>query len=181
MLAELAATWRRTPIALVALVLALATFGAVIAPQIVSLPMPISGAEGHHWRQAFTYGVAWNFAHTTWDVLHPRMFVELARSNVIPMEAPLYPFLASLPMRVFADSVVAPRALSLFGLVGFFYALRNGFAVGDRVSAESLASMRARGARVLVHYGEEGPPPIVGALLEAGTFWRVFCVAEAGC
>jgi hypothetical protein len=116
MLAELAAAWRRTPVALVALVLALGAFGSVLDLQLASLPMPLSGLEGHHWRQAFTYGVAWNFAHTTSDPMHPRMFVELARSNVIPMEAPLYPFLASLPMRVFADSVVAPRILSLFGL-----------------------------------------------------------------
>jgi hypothetical protein len=116
MFAELVATWRRTPVALVALVLALAALGSVLDLQIASLPLPIFGLEGHHWRQAFTYGVAWNFAHTTSDVLHPRMFVELARSNVIPMEAPLYPLLASVPMRVFSDSVVAPRVFSLFGL-----------------------------------------------------------------
>jgi len=112
----LAALWRQTPVALVALVLALVAFGAALDLQVASLPMPISRFEGHHWRQAFTFGVAWNFVHTTSDVLHPRMFVELARSNVVPMEAPLYPMLASVPMRLLDDSVVAPRLLSWFGL-----------------------------------------------------------------
>lgn len=105
------------PIAVIAAAIGALAFGRVLLAQLVSLPLPIVVYEGHNWRQAFTYGTAWNYAHTTLDVLRPRMFVELARSNVVAMEAPLYPLLASILLRVSGDSVVAPRILSWLALV----------------------------------------------------------------
>jgi hypothetical protein len=108
---------RESPVTSMAVVVGVVLFARVVALQLMSLSLPLIAFEGHHWRQAFTYGVAWNYAHTTLDVLRPRMFVELARSNVVPMEAPLYPLVSSLLLRLGGDSVVGPRLLSWLGLV----------------------------------------------------------------
>lgn len=116
-LAALRRVATESPVATLAIVLASVLFLGMELAQVPSLWLPLSAYEGHHWRQAFTYGVAWNFAHTSLDPFHPRMFVELAESNVVPMEAPLYPFIASFLLRVSNDSVVAPRVLSWFGLL----------------------------------------------------------------
>jgi hypothetical protein len=71
------------------------------------------------------------------------------------------------------------------GMIGFFYALRNGFPVSDHVSPERLATMRARGARVLVHYDYPTrtalPAMPLGPLLASGSFWRAICIADDGC
>src|SRR4051794_3749482 len=91
---EVRGAWRETPVALFVAVVGVVALGRVALAHLASLGEPLIAYEGHHWRQSFTYGVAWNFAHLSLDVLHPRMFVELTRSNIIPMEAPLYPFLA---------------------------------------------------------------------------------------
>lgn len=90
--------------------------------QLRSLALPISAADGHHWRQSFTYGVAWNYAHTTNDVLRPRMFLELQRSNIVAMEAPLYPLLSSFFLRV-SSSTVGPRLISWLSLVAIVHTL----------------------------------------------------------
>lgn len=85
--------------------------------QLWSMALPVHFSEGHNWRETFTYGVAWNWAHGAVDVLHPRMFVFHAKSNVVPMEPPLYPLVSSLLLRLTGDSVVGPRLLSFGGLV----------------------------------------------------------------
>lgn len=84
--------------------------------QLGSLGHLIYNVEGHHWRQAFTYGVAWNYAHSALDFFKPRMFLELANSNIVGMEAPIYPFLGGLLLRVFRDSPFPLRAMSLASL-----------------------------------------------------------------
>lgn len=101
-----------------ALVVAGLLFAGMVGAQLASLPLVVHFSEGHNWRETFTYGVAWNYAHgDITDVLHPRMLVFHAKSNVVPMEPPLYPWLCSLLLRVGGDSVVGPRLLSLAGLV----------------------------------------------------------------
>jgi hypothetical protein len=107
---------REAPVTALAFALACVLFGGLVVAQLASLSLPLLVFEGHHWRQSFTYGVAWNFAHATMDVLRPRMFVELGQSNVVPMEAPLYPLLASVSLRL-GDGTIGPRLLSWSGLV----------------------------------------------------------------
>lgn len=125
--------WFDCPAALAMMVAGLALFSLVMFFQLSSLGLPLTVFEGHHWRQSFTYSVAWNFVHESLDVMHPRMFVELAQaqpshphSNVVPMEAPLYPLLASVLMRALGgvagdvgggDSLIAPRIFSWLGIV----------------------------------------------------------------
>lgn len=88
--------------------------------QLLSLPLDVHWGEGHQWRETFTYGVAWNYAHGSLGLdalLHPRMFVFHAKSNIVPMEPPLYPLVSSVLMRMSGDSLVGPRLLSFAGLV----------------------------------------------------------------
>ncbi len=99
-----------------ALALGLVLFARTAVLQLLSLPLPVHFSEGHNWRETFTYGVAWNWAHGPIDVLYPRMFVFHAKSNVVPMEPPLYPLVSSLLLRASGDSVVGPRLLSFAGL-----------------------------------------------------------------
>jgi hypothetical protein len=114
---------KESPAAALAIVLASVLFLSLVLPQVSSFRLPLIGFEGHHWRQSFTYGVAWNFAHTTLDPFHPRMFVELAESNIVPMEAPLYPLVSSVLLRIGNDSVIGPRILSWLGLVATVFVL----------------------------------------------------------
>lgn len=138
---------REHPVRALAIALAVALLGGVFAVQLASLPLPLIVYEGHHWRQSFTYGVAWNFAHASLDVLHPRMFVELGESNVVPMEAPLYPLLASLFLRV-SDSTLGPRLLSWSGLVTTVFVLWRWLA-----DPRSRAAALAERAGLLVALG----------------------------
>lgn len=167
---------RDSPAALFAFVAGLVMLTAVILQQILSVPLTISVLEGHHWRQAFTYGVAWNFAHGPLDVVHPRMFVELARSgsNVIPMEAPLYPLLASFLMRAMRDSVVAPRLLSLSGLALTLFALTSWLDVQTRPRRDPGGVLADRAGLLLalalspslaVDYRSIQPEPLAAGLV----------------
>ena len=70
-------------------------------------------------------------------------------------------------------------------LVGFQYALRNGFAVSEPLSPERLDALRERGARLWLHVDrvETSNPPRVpaGRLLASGAWWHLWCVAKDGC
>lgn len=111
---------RGRPSAGVALGLGALLAARTAALQLLSLPLAIHWGEGHQWREAFTYGVAWNYAHGPLGLdalLHPRMFVFHAKSNIVPMEPPLYPLVSSVLMRLSGDSLVGPRLLSFAGLL----------------------------------------------------------------
>jgi hypothetical protein len=131
---------KKSPVTTMAALIGVFAFARVLVAQLRTLAMPLIVYEGHHWRQAFTYGVAWNYAHTTLNVLQPRMFVELASSNVVPMEAPLYPLLSSILMRLMGDSVVAPRLLSWLGLAATTIVLWKWLGYGDREGEHELAA-----------------------------------------
>ncbi len=164
------------PITTVALAAGLLLFGLVVVLQLASLPAPLVVYEGHHWRQAFTYGVAWNYAHETLDVLRPRMFVELTRSNVVPMEAPLYPLLAGLLFRVGGDSVVWPRLLSWLGLaatVGVLWSWLDDPKGSGRAHAEraGLLFALALAPIVAVDFRTIQPEPVAAGLAIASAFF----------
>jgi hypothetical protein len=131
---------RDAPVTVAAAGLAAILFVRFLVLQLATLPLPISVYEGHQWRQAFTYGVAWNLAHGGADLLHPRMFAELGRTNVVPMEAPLYPLLASVLLR-FTDSPAAARVFSWLGLVATVAVLWDWLA--DRRSVRGALADRA--------------------------------------
>lgn len=148
--------------------------------QLASLSLPIHVYEGHHWRQSFTFGVAWNFAHTTLDVLRPRMFTELQRSNVVAMEAPLYPLVASVLLRVGRDSVVGPRLVSWLSLVASAVVLFRMLGV-DRADRRDAWADRAGllvslslPAMIAVDFRSVQPEPVAAGLsmIAAGYFAR---------
>src|SRR5947207_2168422 len=80
---QFVAALRSMPVATCATLLGLALVARLAWMQLASLNLPIASVDGHHWRQSFTYGVAWNYAHTTHDILRPRMFLELKSSNIV--------------------------------------------------------------------------------------------------
>lgn len=94
-----------------------ALMGRIALIQLRCLSLPIVFEEQHNWRQGFTYSVAWNFAHSNADFFHPRWYTEGAKNNLVAMEAPIYPYLGSLAMRVFGDGVFCLRLLSWLSLV----------------------------------------------------------------
>lgn len=104
----------------VALVIGIGVLGRIVLIQLRCLPLPLVVEESHHWRQAFTYGVAWNYAHggrAGWDFFHPHWYVEGALSNLVAMEAPVYPYLGGLVMRLTGDGPFFMRLLSWLALV----------------------------------------------------------------
>ncbi len=90
---------------------------AVLAAwQLRTAFIPVVGE--HNWRQADTYSIAFNFVHESPDFFHPRIDWSRGRSGVMGMEAPIYPFLCSIAMRVFGDAPAIARLVSwvLFAL-----------------------------------------------------------------
>lgn len=113
-----ALAWARTAkVSTLGLVIGGALFLRLLAAQLSVITHPLFVREGHHWRQSFTYGVTWNFAHLTKDLFHPRMFEEFAKSNIVAMEMPIYPYLCAPFVRLFNDSVVPMRAVSWLALL----------------------------------------------------------------
>ncbi len=108
---------RSAKVTAVAFVLGVYFFGRVLVHTFSVLGHTIHVNEGHHWRQAFTYGVAWNYAHATLDFFHPRMMIELPRSNIVAMEAPIYPYISGFLLRLSHDSVWSMRFLSWLSLI----------------------------------------------------------------
>jgi hypothetical protein len=108
---------RARPVTAFAVALGVIVFGRVMVHQLSVLGQGIYQLEGHHWRQAFTYGVAWNYAHTTLDFFHPRMFHDLFKSNIVAMEAPIYPYLCGFLLRLSRDAVWPLRFVSWLSLV----------------------------------------------------------------
>jgi 4-amino-4-deoxy-L-arabinose transferase-like glycosyltransferase len=103
-----------------ALLIGILALGRIVLVQLRCLPLPLVVEEQHHWRQAFTYGVAWNFAHSHSvipDFFHPHWWVEGPVSNLVAMEAPLYPWLGGLAMKIFGDGVFFMRLVSWLSLV----------------------------------------------------------------
>src|SRR5258707_89483 len=86
-----------------ALAICAALMGRIALIQLRCLTLPIVVEEQHNWRQGFTYSVAWNYAHAHGipDFFHPRWYQETAVNNLVAMEAPIYPYLGGLVMRVF--------------------------------------------------------------------------------
>jgi hypothetical protein len=105
------------PVSTLAMILGTVLVTRLFAMQLSTIHLPIFVYDGHQWRQSFTYGVAWNYAHTTLDVLRPRMFAFAAKGNVVAMEAPLYPLIASIFLRIGNDSIIGPRLISWLALV----------------------------------------------------------------
>ncbi len=92
---------------------ALAAYVPFLAEQIrVALLPVIYGA--HSERQAATYSVAYNFAHSTWNYFLPRIDLRGPdETGIIPTEAPTYSYLCGLLMRAFGDSAAIGRLLNL--------------------------------------------------------------------
>ena len=174
----LAHTIRRAPAATLALALSTVLFAGLVVDQISSFGRPLIVWEGHHWRQSFTYGVAWNFAHASLDVLHPRMFVELASSNVVPMEAPLYPLLASVFLRLGDDSVVGPRRHAWSGLLTTVFVLarfvrddpRRPSRAGPAETAGLLVAL-GLAPMVAVDFRSIQPEPLAAGLASLAAFF----------
>lgn len=103
---------RAAKVTTLAVVVGFIVWARIIVLQVRCLPLPISSHEQHHWRQSFTYGVAWNYAHVTLDFFRPRMYLELFQSNIVAMEAPIYPYLCGLMMRVIGDGTLFPRFIA---------------------------------------------------------------------
>jgi hypothetical protein len=152
-----------------ALAVGVVLFAWTVLAQLGSLSLPIHWAEGHNWRETFSYGVAWNYAHGPLDLLHPRMFVFHAKSNVVPMEPPLHPLLASVLLRLFGDGLAAPRLLSWAGLwvtvVVLWRWLGEAARDGARPSDDDAGAWEER----------------AGVLLASKGPWRVACIADDGC
>jgi hypothetical protein len=148
----------------------------VALAQLGTLAWPIHLAEGHHWRQSFTYGVAWNFAHGPLDWRRPRMFAELASSNVVAMEPPLHPLLSSVVLRL-AHGVFGLRLMSWLCLVAIvailFRWLRSERAEGLRGWAEGAGLLLALGLppAIAVEFRSIQPEPLAAALALGGAFF----------
>jgi len=99
-----------------------------------SLAGPIAGE--HSSRQAWTYSVAYNFAHETYNFFRPRHDWAEDQSGVVGMEPPIFPWVMSWWMRLAGDAPVWGRllAFSCFfaGTVRFVALLkrRGGVALG---------------------------------------------------
>lgn len=108
---------KESKVTTIGFVIGAALFLRLLAAQLAVLGHPLHVREGHHWRQSFTYSVTWNFAHFTKDIFHPRMFEEFAKSNIVAMEMPLYPYLCAPFVRLFHDSVTPMRVVSWLALL----------------------------------------------------------------
>ncbi|MGZ3477856.1 MAG: ArnT family glycosyltransferase [Polyangiales bacterium] len=118
---------RRRPALALAFALSIAHVLVMLVTQARTLGWGLTMAEQHHWRQGFTYGVAWNFAHTSWDFFHPRMFLYVSGSNIVGMEAPLYPYICAPFFRLFGDSIFACRIVTWLALIVVLVTVSVGF------------------------------------------------------
>lgn len=162
------------PVASLALAIATVYGLYVFALQLAAVRLPITVYDGHHWRQAFTYGVAWNYAHETLDPLHPRMFVELAKSNVVPMESSLYPLVTSFLFRLTGDSVAGPRALSLVALAVTIRVLWGwlGRLTKDALPERAgLVAALALSPMVAIEFRALQPEPVAAGLAAASAWY----------
>lgn len=66
----------------------------------------------HEWRQGETYSIAYAFVHEGASFWYPKHAWRGDLSGIVGMEAPLYPYLVSLLMRVFGDSFVIARSVN---------------------------------------------------------------------
>ena len=161
---------RSSPVVTTAMLLGIGLAARVAWMQLSSLDLPIFGADGHHWRQSFTFGVAWNYAHTALDVLRPRMFTELQRSNIVAMEPPVYPLLASMLLRVGGDSVVGPRLVSWLSLVATVWVLVRLLGLGRtdvrdvRADRAALLVALSVSAMTLTDFRSVQPEPMAAGL-----------------
>ncbi|MDB4985295.1 MAG: putative dolichyl-phosphate-mannose-protein mannosyltransferase [Myxococcaceae bacterium] len=69
----------------------------------------------HEWRQGETYSVAYSFVHEGSSFFFPRHAWRGNLTGIVGMEAPLYPYVVSLFMRIFGDSFQVARSVN-FGL-----------------------------------------------------------------
>lgn len=153
-----------------ALVFGVVLFGRVLWSTFGALGHGIYQAEGHHWRQAFTYGVAWNYAHNTLDFLRPRMFYELSKSNIVGMEAPIYPYLGGLLLRLSRDNPWPLRFISWTSLIAIVSVLLGWLGERRATSKDAWADRAgllvalAVSPQVGVEFRSVQPDPLAAAL-----------------
>ncbi len=151
--------------------------GRIALLQLACLAHPIFAGEGHSWRQSFTYGVAWNFAHTTHDFFKPRMFPELVKNNIIAMEAPIYPYLGGALISLFGDGVGPLRVVSWLSLVVIvvvvFVWLGQGRATRKEAWCDRAGFLIALGVSpaVAVEFRSVQPDPMAAGLAAAAAFF----------
>lgn len=129
-LARVLAAANAAKVTTIAMVIGIVISGRIALLQLGCLGHAIHPQEGHYWRQAFTYSVAWNFAHDSPNFFLPRSFHELAKSNIVAMEAPIYPYLSSAFLRVFGDGVLPMRLISWLFLVAIAFVILAWFGEG---------------------------------------------------
>lgn len=125
-----------------ALLLGVVALGRIVLIQLRCLPLPVVVEEQHHWRQAFTYGIAWNFSHSSSflpDFFHPHMIQEGPVSNLVAMEAPLYPWLGGIVMKIAGDGTFFMRSLSWLAAVATVVVLFLWLGEGRRRPVEAWA------------------------------------------
>lgn len=84
--------------------------GGLISLQVASLAAPLVGE--HNWRQADTFSVARHMAEGRGNLLYPRIDWYRKGKGVMGMEAPIYGWLSSWPMRLFGPSVPVARVVA---------------------------------------------------------------------
>jgi hypothetical protein len=106
------ATYRHPALALLACV--------VTVPCVRLLSLEFQSLWGdiydvHEWRQGETFSVAYAFVHEGASFFFPKHAWRGNLTGIVGMEAPIYPYVVSLFMRVFGDSFQVARTLN-FGL-----------------------------------------------------------------
>ncbi len=142
----------------------------VLVPSLMLLSIELRSVAGslygiHEWRQGWTYSVAWSFVHEGASFFYPRHAWREHLSGIVGMEPPIYPYVASLLMRVFGDSPAIGRALN-FGLFlfGFGYQAKQ---LGARVGASATLGYIAAVAfcpAALCEFRQWQPDPAMAAL-----------------
>lgn len=169
----------------VALIVGLVLLAWTALAQLASLSLPIHHAEGHNWREAFSYGVAWNWAHGPIDLLRPRMFVFHESSNVVAMEPPLHPLAVSLLLRVFGEGLFAPRLLSWAGFWVLLVVLWRWLGIAAREASRGGRPEDERGweeragllvalslaPQVAVEFRQLQPEPLCAGLVMLAAWW----------
>lgn len=121
---------RRPALALASVAVAV-PFATLFALELRSLLGPIYGE--HDWRQGWTYSVAYAFVHENASFFYPKHAWRGDLTGIVGMEAPIYPYLLSLLMRVFGDSPSIGRIVNFvlfvvgFGLLGKRLGQQTGF------------------------------------------------------
>ena len=167
---------RSAKVTAMALAFGIVFFGRMITQSFSVLGHTLHLNEGHHWRQAFTYGVAWNYAHATLDFFHPRMLYEISRSNIVAMEAPIYPYLASFFLRISHDNIWSMRFISWASLVVIvavlFHWLGEQRATGKEAWADRAGLLVAFSlSPSLVEFRSVQPDPMAAALAVLAAFF----------